>query len=71
MLAHAYPIRVVCRVLALPCSTLYNQPVVRDEAALRLAVEGVAQAFPTYGSRRVTQQVRRAPYRLGPGALAA
>ena len=64
MLDHAYPITVVCRVLALPRSTLYYQPVVRDETALRLALEAAAQEFPTYGSRRLTQQVRRPPAQL-------
>ena len=31
---------------------------------MRQAIEAVAQQFPTYGSRRVAAQVRRAPYRL-------
>jgi putative transposase len=41
--------------------------VVRDEADLRHALEAAAQQFPTYGSRRLSQQVRRAPYRLAAG----
>jgi putative transposase len=41
--------------------------VARDEVELRLALEATAQAFPTYGSRRLTQQVRRAPYRIVAG----
>jgi putative transposase len=67
MLASDYPLTVVCRVLELPRSTLYYQPVLRDEGELRLALEAAAQEFPTYGSRRLTQQVRRAPYRMGAG----
>lgn len=67
MLAQDYPLSVVCRVLELPRSTLYYQSVVRDEGDLRLALEAAAQEFPTYGSRRLTQQVRRAPYRMGAG----
>jgi len=67
MLAPDYPLTVVCRVLELPRSTLYYQPVVRDEAELRLALEAAAQEFPTYGSRRLTQQVRRTPYRMSAG----
>jgi putative transposase len=67
MLADDYPLTVVCRVLELPRSTLYYQSVVRDEGDLRLALETAAQEFPTYGSRRLTQQVRRAPYRIGAG----
>lgn len=67
MLAPAYPITVLCRVLNLPRSTQYYQPVARDEADLRHALEAAAQQFPTYGSRRLSQQVRRAPYRLPAG----
>lgn len=67
MLATAYPIRLLCRVLELPRSTRYYQPVERDEADLRQALEEAAQQFPTYGSRRLSQQVRRAPYRLATG----
>jgi transposase InsO family protein len=58
---------VVCRVINLPRSTLYYQPVVRDEVELRLALEAAAQEFPIYGSRRLTQQVRRPPYRMSAG----
>ncbi len=64
MLGSAYPISVVCRVLDLPRSTHYYQPVVRDEAEVRQALEAAAQQFPTYGSRRRAQQVRRAPFRV-------
>jgi transposase InsO family protein len=64
MLGTAYPTTVVCHVLDLPRSTHYYQPGVADEGALKQALEEVAQVFPTYGSRRLTQQVRRAPHRL-------
>ena len=71
MLATDYPITVVCQVVDLPRSTQYYQPVVTDEGAIKQALEDVAQAFPTYGSRRLAQQVRRAPHRLALGRLAA
>jgi transposase InsO family protein len=64
MLGAAYPISVVCQVLDLPRSTHYYQPGVADEGALKQALEDVAEVFPTYGSRRLMQQVRRAPHRL-------
>ncbi len=67
MLGSAYPITILCRVLDLPRSTQYYQSVARDEADLRQALEAAAQQFPTYGSRRLSQQVRRAPYRLTAG----
>jgi putative transposase len=64
MLGTTYPITVLCRVLELPRSTQYYQPVVRDEAEVRHALEAAAQEFPTYGSRRLMQQVRRTPSRV-------
>jgi putative transposase len=64
MLGSRYPISSVCRVLELPRSTQYYTPVAADEQAVRHAREDVAQQFPTYGSRRLTAQLRRAPYRL-------
>ncbi len=48
----------------LPRSSHYYRPVVADERAIKQALEDAAQAFPTYGSRRLTQQVRRAPHQL-------
>ncbi len=64
MLGTDYPISVVCTVLDLPRSTHYYRPVVADERAIKQALEDVAQVFPTYGSRRLTAQVRRAPHQL-------
>ncbi len=64
MLGTAYPITVVCHVLDLPRSTHYYQPLVVDEGTIKQALADVAQEFPTYGSRRLTQQVRRVPHRL-------
>ena len=64
MLGTAYPITVVCHVLDLPRSTHYYQPVVVDEGTIKQALADVAQEFPTYGSRRLTQPVRRVPPRL-------
>ena len=64
MLARDYPISVICQLVELPRSTHYYRPSVTDERAIKQALEDVAQVFPTYGSRRLTQQVRRAPHRL-------
>jgi putative transposase len=64
MLRTAYPLTSICRVLALPRSTLYYQAQPKDDQEVRQAIEAVAQQFPTYGSRRVAAQVRRAPYWL-------
>jgi putative transposase len=64
MLASYYPITLVCSVLDLPRSTHYYTPVVVEEADVRRVLEEVAADFPTYGSRRLVAQLRRAPYRL-------
>jgi putative transposase len=58
-LQSAYPVRLLCALLGLSRSSWYYKTVERDEADLRQAVERVVGRFPTYGSRRVTHQVRR------------
>lgn len=58
-----YPIAGLCRLLELPRSSTYYRPVAKDESELQAAIERVAGEFPTYGSRRVTEQLRRVPYR--------
>lgn len=64
MLRTTYPLASLCRVLGLPRSTLYSHAQLRDDQEVRQAIEAVAQQFPTYGTRRIAAQVRRAPYRL-------
>ena len=59
-----HPITPLCRLLELPRSSYYYQPLERDESELRAAIETVAGEFPTYGSRRVAKQVHRAPYEI-------
>ena len=54
-----YPIKTLCDLLALPLSSWYYRPVEREESDLQKAVEEVIGQFPTYGSRRVTHQLRR------------
>jgi len=59
-----YPIAGLCRMLDLSRSSYYYRPVVKGESKLRRAIETIAGKFPTYGSRRITQQLRRLPYQL-------
>jgi len=35
-----------------------------DEADVEAAIEAIAGQFPTYGTRRIAQQIRRPPYQL-------
>lgn len=60
-LSGEYPVSVVCEVLDIARSSFYYRRVEQDETVLRTAIEAVATRFPTYGSRRITQQLRRAP----------
>jgi putative transposase len=59
-LAKTYPIRVVCRLLGLPRSSVYyhaRPPL--DEAILKSALLDLAAEWPTYGYRRLTAMMRR------------
>jgi transposase InsO family protein len=59
-----YPVRRGCALLNLPRSSYYYPPVQVDECAVETAIDEVAGQFPTYGTRRVTHQLRRAPYEM-------
>jgi len=59
-----HPIEAACDLLALPRSTYYYQPAEGDEHELETAIEDIAGRFPTYGTRRVTRQLGRAPQEL-------
>lgn len=54
---------MVCRVLGLPRSSYYYCARIKPENELQEAIRNVAGQFPTYGTRRITQQLRRPPYR--------
>jgi putative transposase len=60
-LAKTYPIRLVCRLLGVPRSSIYYAPppALFDEAMLKTALLDVAGEWPTYGYRRLTAMMRR------------
>ena len=60
-----YPVSRVCEVVGLARSSYYHRQQATEEQELRTAIEAVVREFPRYGSRRVTAQLRRAPYGLG------
>ena len=64
MLSQVYPATDCCAVLGLARSSYYAKAKPRDERALRRAIEEIAGKFPTYGSRRITAQLARKPYRM-------
>ena len=60
-LAKTYPIRLVCRLLGVPRSSLYYAARAEpyDEAMLKSALLDLAGEWPTYGYRRLTAMMRR------------
>jgi putative transposase len=60
-LAKDHPIRLVCRLLGVPRSSIYYaaQPVPDDEAMLKTVLIDTAGEWPTYGYRRLTAMMRR------------
>ncbi len=60
-LAKTYPIRLVCRLLGVPRSSVYYpaRPALADEAMLKTALLDLAGEWPTYGYRRLTAMMRR------------
>jgi len=57
-----YSIQAACEVAELPRSSYYYQARPAHESELETAIEEIAGQFPTYGTRRVTHQLRRSPY---------
>jgi putative transposase len=58
-----YPLSAACELLELPHSSYYR-PMEREEQDLEEAIEGITGKYPTYGTRRVSQQLRRPPHRM-------
>lgn len=59
MLSSDYPVARACRVLGCARSSHYYQSQAPDESDLRSAIESLAAQWPTYGSRRITMELRR------------
>lgn len=59
-----YPVTGVCKLLELSRSTYYYQSVQADETELQAAIEDLAGQFPIYGTRRITHQLQRSPYKI-------
>jgi putative transposase len=57
-----YAVKEVCQFLDLPRSSYYYQPRQEEGEALEAALKIVAGQHPVYGTRRLTQQLRRKPY---------
>jgi len=54
-----YPVSTGCELLGLSRSAYYYQAIEKDESELEAAIEEIAGQYPTYGTRRITQELRR------------
>ena len=59
MLANTYPVQTICDVIDLPRSSYYHKSNRTADDPLRVALLAQAEAWPTYGYRRLTAQLRR------------
>ncbi len=58
-LAEQYPVKVVCEAMGFPRSSFYYRSAKPDEEALRSVLLEEAEAWPVYGYRRLTEELRR------------
>ena len=63
-LAATYPVSTLCALWRFPRSTYYHSCRASREAELRDALEHLATEWPTYGSRRLTAQLRRTGWKV-------
>lgn len=66
MLKIDYPLSQCCAVLGLQRSAYYYRAVPPPETQLLAAIEQVGAQFPTYGTRRVKEQIKREQPALAP-----
>ena len=57
-----YPVKTGCDLLELPRSTYYYKSHKLVDEKLQADIQTVSGKHPTYGSRRITHQLRRWPY---------
>lgn len=55
-------VQVACEIVGLARSTYYYKTQQQDESQFESDLEQVAGQYPTYGTRRITHQLRRKPY---------
>ncbi|MFN0085946.1 MAG: hypothetical protein ACKVX9_11220 [Blastocatellia bacterium] len=57
-MAVQYPISLRCDLLDALRGGYYHESVEPDESRIRQAIEDIASEFPTYGSMRISAQLR-------------
>jgi transposase InsO family protein len=55
-------VKMICETVGLPRSSYYYRSQRGEDGQLEADLETVAGQYPKYGTRRITQQLRRAPY---------
>jgi len=55
-------VKMICETVGLPRSSYYYRFQRGEEGQLEVDLETVAGQYPKYGTRRITHQLRRAPY---------
>ena len=63
-LAETYPVSLVCALWNFPRSTFYHVRHRPDDSELRQVLHQAATEWPTYGSRRLTAQLRRQGWKV-------
>jgi putative transposase len=53
---------MICETVGIPRSSYYYRSQPGEERQLETDLEMVAGQYPKYGTRRITHQLRRAPY---------
>ena len=64
-LCRQYPTATVCRALGVPRSSVYYRRRTPDDKALKERLAALAGRWPTYGYRRLTEQLRRQGIQIG------
>ena len=62
VVAESCSTKAACDVVGMARSTYYYRSRARDESQIGIDLEQVAGQYPKYGTRRITHQLRRAPY---------
>jgi len=60
-----FPLRKLCETLDCALSTIYYEPVERDEQELIAAIEAILMRFPRYGYRKVDKELARQSFLVG------
>jgi putative transposase len=59
---HGYPVRQACDLLELSASSYYYRSRKAEDERLEADIKAIAGQYPTYGTRRLSHQLRRQPY---------